>query len=67
MKICKGVTRQQFRNDFGTTDQCLRYLSDQKWGEGYTCRKSGSGAFTHTATGNICTDTLTSTFIGSTD
>jgi len=43
MKINKRVTRQEFREKFGTSDQCLRYLSEQKWSGGYTCRKCGYG------------------------
>jgi len=43
MKINKGLTREEFRDHFGTPDQCLQYLSDQKWAGGYSCRKCGHG------------------------
>jgi|GEM_PF-2137502 len=29
MKINKGLTREGFRNSFGSSNQCLQYLSDQ--------------------------------------
>jgi len=43
MKINKRLTREEFRNNFGTEEQCLQYLSDQKWSAGFTCRKCGHG------------------------
>jgi hypothetical protein len=39
MKIQKGLTRLEFREKFGTTDKCLSYLSEIKWGESYCCLK----------------------------
>lgn len=47
MKINKRLTRKEFRDHFGTSDQCLRYLSDQKWSGGYACRKCGHGKHTN--------------------
>ncbi|MCB9226028.1 MAG: hypothetical protein H6578_02490 [Chitinophagales bacterium] len=35
MKILKGLSRKEFNRKFGTEDQCLQYLSEQKWKEGY--------------------------------
>ena len=43
MKINKRLTRSEFRDHFGTSDQCLQYLSDQKWSGGYRCQKCGHG------------------------
>ena len=43
MKINKQITRQEFRDHSGTSEQCLRYLSDKKWNGGYKCRKCGQG------------------------
>ena len=39
MKILKSLSRKEFRTKFGTKEQCLIYLADQKWGEGYSCVK----------------------------
>ena len=39
MKILKRLSRKEFREDFGTAEQCLRYLSNEKWGELYRCKK----------------------------
>lgn len=39
MKIQKGLSRREFREKFGTVDQCLAYLSEAKWGEKYSCFK----------------------------
>lgn len=30
-----------FQERFGTTDQCLIYLSELKWGQGFKCKKCG--------------------------
>ena len=39
MKILKSLSRNEFRAKFGTPEQCLSYLADQKWQEGYSCIK----------------------------
>ncbi|UZR98120.1 IS1595 family transposase [Chondrinema litorale] len=39
MKIDKGLTEKAFKKRFGTKEQCLAYLHDQKWSDGYHCRK----------------------------
>jgi len=39
MKIAKGITRKEFREKFGSKEQCLSYLSESKWSMGFTCRK----------------------------
>jgi len=39
MKILKELSRKEFREKFGTADQCLNYLADSKWQLGYVCFK----------------------------
>ena len=39
MKILKSLSREGFREDFGTKEQCLSYLSSEKWGNNYQCIK----------------------------
>ncbi len=39
MKTLKSISRKEFKDRFGSADQCLAYLHQQKWAEGYTCRK----------------------------
>ena len=34
-----GITTQQFREQFKTEEDCLKYLMDLKWGNGYKCPK----------------------------
>ena len=45
MKILKELSRKEFRDKFGTEDQCLAYLALTKWGEEYTCRKCKNERF----------------------
>lgn len=45
MKILKELSRKEFRNKYGTEDQCLSYLSEQKWEKGYTCIKCKNTSF----------------------
>ena len=42
MKILKEIDIQTFTDKFGTKDQCYQYLSDYKWGDGYTCKRCSS-------------------------
>jgi transposase-like protein len=42
MKIFKEIDIQTFTDRFGTKDQCYQYLSDYKWGNGYTCKRCSS-------------------------
>lgn len=37
MKTKKGLDRKSFERKFGTKEQCLSYLSEVKWGTGYSC------------------------------
>jgi transposase-like protein len=37
----KTLTIQEFRNQFKTEEDCLKYLVVKKWGEGYKCFKCG--------------------------
>ncbi len=39
MKVLKELSRREFRAKFGTEDQCLAYLAEIKWSDGYRCRK----------------------------
>ena len=39
MKILKSLSREGFKEKFGTKEQCLSYLSNEKWGDFYTCIK----------------------------
>jgi len=39
MKIAKGITREEFKENFGTESQCLEYLKNYKWGNGYKCSR----------------------------
>ncbi len=36
-----GLTIQEFKKRFGTNDACMQYLVEQKWGQGYKCKKCG--------------------------
>ena len=45
MKILKELSRKEFRDKFGTKDQCLAYLAIAKWGEKYICRKCKNDRF----------------------
>jgi len=39
MKILKTISRKEFCKKFGTKEQCLDYLANQKWEAMYSCRK----------------------------
>ena len=39
MKVLNSLSRKSFREQFGTSEQCLAYLSDVKWGSFYNCKK----------------------------
>lgn len=34
-----GLTIHQFKKRFSTTNDCMQYLVEQKWGQGYKCKK----------------------------
>jgi len=42
MKTLKSLSRKEFKTRFGTSEQCLMYLYDQKWSNGYKCVKCGN-------------------------
>lgn len=42
MRLLKELSRKEFRKKFGTKEQCMAYLSQQKWADGYKCRKCSS-------------------------
>ena len=37
----KSLSLFEFQERFGTKEDCLKYLSGLKWGDGYRCRKCG--------------------------
>lgn len=39
MKILKELSRREFRERFGTREQCLTFLAEEKWSKNYTCLK----------------------------
>lgn len=39
MKILKELDRDTFKSQFGTKFACYQYLADQKWQNGYFCKK----------------------------
>lgn len=39
----KSLTLFDFQRRFSTKEDCLSYLADLKWGNGYRCRKCGHG------------------------
>jgi len=39
MKLLKGLDRETFKTRFGTKVSCYEYLAEQKWSEGYSCKK----------------------------
>jgi len=40
-----SLTIAEFRNRFKTTEDCLTYLVEQKWGSGYNCIKCGCNEY----------------------
>jgi hypothetical protein len=45
MKILKGLSRRDFRERFGTKEQCLLYLSAVKWADGFVCFRCKNSTF----------------------
>lgn len=45
MTMFKNLTPEQFHTRFATRENCLLYLSERKWKEGYRCRKCGNGNY----------------------
>ena len=41
MKLIKELDRETFKSRFGSKVACYEYLADQKWSDGYTCKKCG--------------------------
>jgi hypothetical protein len=39
MKILKSLSREAFKERFGTKTACMEYLAEMKWSEGYNCRR----------------------------
>jgi len=39
MKILKELSHKEFISKFGTSDKCYVYLSEQKWTNGYSCKR----------------------------
>ena len=42
MKTIKGIDRKGFEQKFGTNEQCLGYLANLKWRNGYHCLRCPS-------------------------
>jgi len=40
-----GVNSIKFNQRFKTDDDCLRYLSEIKWSEGYVCKRCSNDKF----------------------
>jgi len=40
-KLFAKIDLDRFRKDFRTEEQCLSFLSDLKWSQGFICRKCG--------------------------
>lgn len=38
MKTTRGLSRREFEVKFGTNEQCLSFLYNQKWGNGFVCQ-----------------------------
>ncbi|NPD45651.1 MULTISPECIES: transposase [unclassified Lentimicrobium] len=41
MPTFKNMSHEQFDKHFSTKEACLAYLSEQKWSEGFVCKKCG--------------------------
>jgi predicted nucleic-acid-binding Zn-ribbon protein len=39
MKTVKRLSRKEFDEEFGTEEQCIDYLKELKWGNGFECIK----------------------------
>lgn len=37
MKTVRGISRRDFDIRFGNNEQCLAYLSNEKWGDTFEC------------------------------
>jgi hypothetical protein len=43
--ILKNIGILEFNEHFNTEEKCLEYLADEKWKEGFVCRKCGHTNF----------------------
>jgi len=41
----RQLDQKQFTDQFATEDDCLRFLAEQKWSDGFVCRKCGHTNF----------------------
>jgi len=61
MEIFRGQNLIEFTERFKTDEDCLMYLSEIKWANGYKCRKCGHTKYqerkNHSRTCNLCSDT----------
>jgi len=61
MRIFKGQNLLQFAEQFKTDEDCIIYLSEIKWENGYVCRKCGHTKYqvrkNYSRTCNHCSDT----------
>lgn len=44
-KIFKGIKPEKFYEAFSSAEQCYKFLADEKWKHGYTCRKCGNNNY----------------------
>jgi len=44
-KIFKGIKPEKFYDTFSTAENCYKFLADEKWKHGYTCRKCGNNNY----------------------
>jgi hypothetical protein len=55
----KSLSLFEFQERFSNAADCLKYLADEKWGNGFVCRKCGhthscAGKATQSAAGTFC-------------
>lgn len=37
MKVVRKISRREFENHFGTNEQCMEFLAEKKWKNGFVC------------------------------
>jgi hypothetical protein len=42
----EGIERTEFRETFGTEEQCIEFLIQMCWGRGFACQRWGNGGYT---------------------
>lgn len=41
-RVFKGILPDKFENIYSSKENCLKFLTDEKWKDGYRCRKCGN-------------------------